>query len=158
MLSCRYLVQQSAVVLVASEACQAQHPQLQQQAAACNAQLVTTWPRAAAAGAAAGQQAYCVIHPTEELLTPSILRALTEGEHVVTPAWVEAVAERKAWAEELPPADQHRPERVLLPAQQQEGSDEAAQEQLLLSEWTAAEPTLLSSFMLLFEHGCQVSS
>lgn len=157
LLSCRYLVQQSPVFLVASETCQAQHPQPQQQAAACNMQLVVTWPRAAAA-AAAGQQAYCVMHPTGELLTPSILRALTEGEHVVTPAWIEAVSGQKAWAGELPSVDQHRPEHVLLPAQQEDGSEGALHEQLLLSEWTAAEPTLLSGYMLLFGHGCQVTS
>jgi hypothetical protein len=82
-----------------------------------------------------------------------VLRALTDGRRLVTAAWLEAVAAKKAWAGELPSVEEHTPKRLLLPAQQQQ---DGALEQLLLSDWTAADQDLLAGYMLVFERDCQV--
>lgn len=171
----RYRVQQLPVVLVASSTCQAQHPQLQSTAAALNCQLTTSWPPPAAGGdeqEGGGVQAYCVVAPSGELLTPAVLRALTttaaaaEGcSRLVTPAWLEAVSACRAWPGELPAPNQqpeHSPASFVLPGQQQQhgadaGLDEQQQQQLVqLSSWSGPGPQLLSGFMLVFGKGCQV--
>lgn len=148
----RFRVQQLPVVLVASDSCQVSNPQIQQQAAALNCQLHSTWP----AAAAVAQEAYCIVQP-DEVLSPPVLRALTDGIPIVTAAWLEAVAAKRAWAGELPSVEQHMPDRLLLPAQQQQQQD-GAPEQLVLSGWTAADQDLLAGYMLVFERGCQVSN
>jgi hypothetical protein len=137
------------VVLVASDGGQASNHQLQQQAAALNCQLHSTWP----AAAAAAQEAYCIVQP-DEVLSPSVLRALTDGCPLVTAAWLEAVAAKRAWAGKLPSVEQHLPKRLLLPAQQKQQDGDL--QQLVLSDWTAAGEDLLAGYLLVFDGGCQV--
>lgn len=168
-------MQQLAASLVASSSCQAQQPQLQQQAAALNMQLSSSWQHTAVAGlgtgidapndqaAAAVRHAFCVVQEDEEL-SPPVLLALSVGRPLVTPAWVEAATTRKAWVEELPPVGQHRPGRLMVPAGVQPGPEGQGPSWLNLADWQGASPGLLSAFLLVFDQrdtvrvglGCRV--
>jgi hypothetical protein len=159
---CSYLVQQQSYMMVAPDSCQQQHPGLQQQASALNIRLYSSWQSAQSQGAlAAADQAYCVF-PPEQLLTPSVLYALATDRALITPAWVEAAAERKVWLGELPDVGQHSRQRLKLPPQQQGqlqvGGSKAAQSHLVLSEWRAPSLEMLSGFTFVFEQDCQVST
>lgn len=149
-------------MLVASRSCQQQHPGLQQQAAALNAQLYRSWQAAQSQEAlAAADQAYCIARP-EELVNPSVLYALVTGRTLITASWVEAASQRKAWLGELPAVAEHTLQRMKLPPQQKGqlqvgGSKNARQSHLELSEWKAPSPDVLLGYVLVFEQGCQVS-
>jgi hypothetical protein len=133
---------------------------MQQQAAALNCRVFSSWQSAETQGAlAAADQAYCVLQP-DDLVSPTLLYALVTGRVLITPSWVEAASQRKLWLRQLPAVAVHSPQRVRLPTQQQGqlqvGGSKAAHSHVVLSDWRAPDQQTLAGFTFVFESGCQV--
>jgi hypothetical protein len=149
-------VQRLRLLLCASDACRAQHPELQVQADAVNGELVGSCSSAAAGPAAAAQleACYALVLERGQHLCPALLRALLQPEQcrLVTPAWLAAVATHKACAASLPPAAEFAPQQLLLPPL-------PGQEQgrvLEVAAWQRPAGTLLARYHLVFQAGSEV--